>query len=67
MDRTEYRRMKWRPYGSSNSVSGNEVAPRLAVITTIDNFGKLYMTMTQTNTDRWVFMLFLTKLLCKLH
>jgi hypothetical protein len=43
------------------------VAPRIAVITAIDNFGRLYMAMTQTNTDRWVFSLFVTRLLCKLH
>jgi hypothetical protein len=63
----EYRRLNWRPRGHPTSIPTKEVAPRIAVITAIDNFGRLYMAMTQTNTDRWVFSLFVTRLLCKLQ
>ena len=63
VDRMQYSRQKWRSRDASNSVSAAQVIPRLAVITAIDNHGKLYMCMTQTNTDRWVFQLFMTKLL----
>lgn len=46
IDRTNYRRMRWRAPGESHTVPGLVVSPRLAVITAIDNYGRLYMAMT---------------------
>ena len=40
--------------------------PRLSLIVVIDNFGALFMSLTQVNTDHNVFQLFLTKLAAKL-
>ncbi len=56
----------WKRLDSRNTVNKKAVYPRLSVIVAIDNFGSMFMAMTQVNTDHDVFQLFLTKLAAKL-
>ena len=62
----DYRRYKWCGHNEANSLSSKDVAPRLALLTAVDNLGGLYMAMTQVNTDHEVFGVFMTKLVGKL-
>ena len=59
-----YRR--WRERNATNSVRLKSVSPRIGMITAIDTEGRIYLSLTQTNTDSNVFCMFLTKLTCLL-
>jgi hypothetical protein len=63
---TDFRRLKWRGRGESNSLSTKDVSPRLSMLAAIDNFGGLYVSILQDNVDHGVFEVFLTKLVAKL-
>ena len=39
----DFRRLRWRHRGTSNTISAKDVTPRLTVIAAIDNFGGLYV------------------------
>ena len=60
-------RKKWRLNGQDNTCTVKEVSPRLSLIVAIDNFGKIYSSMTQVNTDSEVFALFVSKLVGQLN
>jgi len=64
---TDFRRRKWRPNGTTNSIAERTVKPRISMITAIDTDGHIYNSLTQVNTDSDVFMLFLAKLTNKLY
>ena len=57
-----YRR--WRERNATNSVCLQSVNPRIGMITAIDTEGRIYLSLTQTNTDSNVFCMFMTKLAC---
>ena len=46
LNETDFRRMKWREYGSSNTVPGWPLAPRITVIAALDSLGNVYLTLT---------------------
>lgn len=52
--------------GSRNFVNSKKVSPRLSLLVAIDNFGAIYMSLTQVNTNEDVFQLFLAKLAAQL-
>ena len=62
----DFRRLKWRRPGDSNSVSGKDVTPRLSVIAAVDNYGGFYWTVLQAYVDREVFLVFISHLVAKL-
>jgi len=43
--------MKWREYGTSNTLPGLQLAPRITVIAAIDSLGNVYLTLTQANSN----------------
>ena len=57
---------QWQQQGTRICISKKVVSPRLSFIVAIDNFGSIYMALTQVNTDKDVFMLFLEHLAAKL-
>ena len=59
---TMFIRRKWREHGSTNSVVGNSVSPRLSLILCFDSHGEVYLSMTQVNTNENVMCLFLSHL-----
>ena len=62
----DFRRLRWRQRGASNTISAKNVTPRLTVIAAVDNFGGLYCSVAQANSDQDLFCLFLSHLVAKL-
>ena len=58
----DFRRMKWQPRGSTNSIPVKQVAPRISMIVAIYNWGKVYLSCTQVNTDSKVMSLYFREL-----
>ena len=59
INETNYTRMMWSPPYAPNTVTSKTVTPRLALIAALDTNGKVYYSMTQTNTDSDTMMLFM--------
>ena len=51
INNTMFRRKKWREHGSTNSVPGHQVNPRISLIGGIDTSGNVYLSALQHNTD----------------
>ena len=62
----DFRRLKWRRRGESNTISSKDVLPRLSMLAAIDNYGEIYFSIVQANVDHQVFCIFITKLVAKL-
>ena len=50
IDSSDYRRMKWRPRYSTNSLPIVQLQPRITMIIALDTLGNVYLTLTQANT-----------------
>jgi hypothetical protein len=55
----DFRRMKWELPGTRNSVPKKAWAPRISLLVALDNFGKSYVAVSQSNTNSQVFKLFI--------
>ena len=66
LDIMDYRRMKWRPYGSTNSVAMKQVSPRISMIIGFDTLGNIYASFTQVNTNSKIMVMYLRNLVKKL-
>ena len=64
---TSHQRKKWREHGTTNSVLSHIVNPRLSVIAALDNYGDVYMAITQVNTNDKVMAMFISHLAQKLN
>ena len=58
--------MKWRPYGSTNSVAKKQVTPRISMIIGFDTLGNIYASFTQANTDSKIMAIYIRQLVKKL-
>ena len=58
----DYRRMKWQPAGSTNSVAKLQMQPRISMITGLDSKGHVYLSLLQSNTNGKVMEIFIHKL-----
>ena len=54
--------MLWRRRGTTGSNPVKQVSPRINMIVACDNSGRLYVAVTQCNTDADLYMLFMSKL-----
>ena len=63
LNETNFTRMMWCPSTSAGTVTSKIVAPRLAIIAALDTDGRIYYTLTQTNTNSDVLMLFMRYLI----
>jgi hypothetical protein len=54
-----FHRRKWRQHGSTNSIRGNTVSPRISLILTFGSTGEVFFALTQVNTDASVMQLYL--------
>ena len=43
---SDFRRMKWREHGSTNTVSTLALSPRISMIMGVDTLGNSYLTLT---------------------
>ena len=58
----DFRNMKWRQKGETNTVSSKDLDPRVNMIAALDTDGKVYISLTQFNTDSDVMLMFLSRL-----
>ena len=63
----DFRKMKWRDPGSSNSVSKKTLAPRISLLLAMDNYGESYISVSQSNTNTGTILLFLRDLVRQLN
>ena len=54
----DFRRMKWSVSGSTNSVAVLGLVPRISMIVALDNFGQVYLCLTQANSNSQIMALF---------
>ena len=66
INQCDFRHHKWRQRGDNNSAPQKDVDPRISMIAAIDNYGEVYVTLTQVNTNSDVFCIFLERLVAKL-
>ena len=58
----DFRSRKWRARGEPNSVSTRSFSHRVNMIAAIDTNGRLYLSLTQQNTDSDLWGMFISRL-----
>ena len=64
---SDFRRMKWRPRGSTNSIARKLVVPRISMIVALDTDGEVFLSLTQSNTNAMIMEIFIRQLVNKLN
>ena len=59
LSQADFRYFKWCAKGESNSLPVKGMSPRISMIAAISTTGKLYVSLTQVNTDSDMIMLFI--------
>ena len=62
----QFQQKKWREHGTTNSLPGQQVNPRISLIAGIDTEGESYIAMLQVNNDIEIVKMFLTSIAFKL-
>lgn len=63
---TDFRRMKWREKGTTNSVPAKQVVPRISMILALDMKGSVFLTLVQSNSNSKIMEIYLHQLVRKL-
>jgi len=63
---SDFRRMKWRAPGTTNSVVAFSMAPRVTMMVAVDSLGNVYFALSQSNSNSDTFGLFIRSLVLKL-
>ena len=58
----DFRNKKWRQRGERNTISTKTLSHRVNMIAAVDTGGRLYLSLTQFNTDSNVMLMFLSRL-----
>ena len=64
---TNYSHSMWCPTNAPCTITDRMMNPRLALITALDTDGNVYFSLTHSNTDSNVILLFILKLVEKLN
>ena len=64
---TNYNRSMWCPINAPYTITDKFMSPRLALIATLDTDGNVYFSLTHSNTDNNVMLLFILGLVNKLN
>ena len=59
---TDFRHMKWREKGDSNSVPKKQLAPRVSMIVGLDTQGSVFLTLVQANSNSKIMEIYLHQL-----
>ena len=62
MPHLDFRRKKWRERGENNTVSTKDLSHNVNMIAALDTNGRLYLSLTQFNTDSDVMLMFMSRL-----
>ena len=63
---SDFRRRKWQPSDTSNSVPSLAMSPRISMLMVVDSVGQSYVSLTQTNSNSNVMEMFLNEFVKKL-
>ena len=63
---SDFRRMHWKPYRCNYSVKVKQVQPRISMITALDQQGNIYLSITQSNSNKSMMTLFMEHFVQKL-
>ena len=63
---TDFRRMHWKPSKSNSSIRAKSLVPRISMITGVDKLGNVYLSLTQSNSNKSMMGLFMEQLVLKL-
>ena len=66
LNMSDFRRRHWRPYKCNYSVPSKQVQPRISMITGVDQQGNIYLSLTQSNSNKSMMTLFMEQLVLKL-
>ena len=55
---SDWRRRKWQPPDSNNSVAAFQLTPRVTMLTALDTKGNVYLALAQTNSNQQLMSLF---------
>ena len=66
LNMSDYRRMKWREKGTTNSVPTVLMSPRISMIVGVDTHGNSYVTLTQSNSNSSIMQIYFLHLVKKL-
>ena len=55
---SDFRKMKWRVKGSTNSVPSIQLVPRISMIVGVDTLGNIYLSLTQSNSNSQIMDIF---------
>ena len=55
---TDFRKMKWRIKGTTNSVGYVQMAPRISMIAGLDTKGEVYLSLVQANSNAKIMEIF---------
>ena len=64
---SDFRRMKWRPKGTRNSVAKRAMTPRISMMVALDTLGNVYMSLYQSNSNNKLMEIILISLVKKLN
>ena len=60
---SDFRRRKWRPYRSTNSVAMLTLNPRIPMIVALDSKGEVFLSLLQSNSNSENMLLFFSELI----
>ena len=63
---SDWRRYKWQPPDSKNSVKAFQMTPRVSMLTAVDTLGNVYVACAQSNSNQSMMSLFWRSLASKL-
>ena len=66
LNMTDFRRKHWKLSGLNCSVKSKKLAPRISMITGVDKLGNIYLSLTQSNSNKSMMGLFMEHLVVKL-
>ena len=66
LDSGDYRRRSWKVKGVINSMPIKKISPTITMMLAFDNFGEIYFSLLQANSDKDTMALFLRELIQRL-
>ena len=63
---SDFRTMKWRAHGTTNSIPKTQMQPRITMFIGLDTLGQTYLSLIQSNSNQKVMEIFLRQLVLKL-
>ena len=63
---SDFRKMHWKPMDKNCSIKSKAIAPRISMITAVDKLGNIWLSLTQSNSNKSMMGAFMSALVKKL-